>query len=73
MPFPLWGAPPLKNEVIPPIWKTTHPLKREAPFNEMIPRRSTKNNNLNLVWNLTKEIKENKEVKVKKNIKKVSA
>ena len=70
--FPHVVHPHLKLEP-PPFWKTTHPLKREAPFNEMIPRKSNINNNLKLVWDLTKKIKENKEVKVNKNIKKISA
>ena len=45
------GAPaphPLKNEA-PPHLKNNPPpppLKREAPFHEMIPRKSTTNNNL---------------------------
>ena len=37
-----WGVPPLKNEA--PILKTSPPLKREASFHEMIPRKSTINN-----------------------------
>ena len=30
---------PLKNEAPPPIWKTNPPLRSEAPFQEMIPRK----------------------------------
>ena len=39
---------PLKNEPPPQSEKQTPlpPLKREAPFHEMIPRKSTINNNL---------------------------
>ena len=38
--------PPLLND--PPIWKTKPPpsLKHETPFHEMLPRKSTINNNL---------------------------
>ena len=40
-----WGTPHLKMNS--PIWKTTAlPLKHEAPFHEMIPRKSAINNNL---------------------------
>ena len=43
-----WGAPsPLKNEA----WtseNTPPPLKHEAPFHEMIPRKSTINNNFKI-------------------------
>ena len=39
--------PPLKNEAPPPSEKQPlHPLKCEAPFHEVIPRKSTINNNL---------------------------
>ena len=41
---PMGGHPHLKMK--PPIWKTIPPLKPETPFHEMIPRRSTTNNNL---------------------------
>ena len=43
---PPWGAPPpphLKMKPA-PSEKQTLPLKREAPFHEMIPRKSTINN-----------------------------
>ena len=44
-PMPSMGCPPhLKMK--PPILKTFPPLKREASFHEMIPRKSTINNNL---------------------------
>ena len=42
---PSWGVAPLKNEAR-PSEKQTPPLKREALFHEMIPRKSTMNNNL---------------------------
>ena len=38
--------PPLKNEASPTSEKQTHPLKHELPFHEMIPRKTTINNNL---------------------------
>ena len=41
---PSMGHLPVKNEA--PHLKNTHPLKREAPFHEMIPKKSTINNNL---------------------------
>ena len=42
---PTWGAPHLKSP--PPSEKQPPPpLKCEAPFHEMIPRKSTNNNNL---------------------------
>ena len=43
--MPPKGHPPLKNEV-PPSEKQIPPLKCEAPFHEMIPRKNTINNNL---------------------------
>ena len=49
--YPHEGAPPLKNEA-PHLKNNTPPpppsppLKHEAPFHEMIPRKSTINNNL---------------------------
>ena len=40
-------APPqLNNDPPPPIWKTIPPLKHEVPFHELIPRKSTINDNL---------------------------
>ena len=39
------APPPLKNEA-PPSEKQAPPLKHERPFYEMIPRKSTINNNL---------------------------
>ena len=40
-----WGSSHLKMN--PPIWKTIPPsFKRESPFHEMIPRKSTINSNL---------------------------
>ena len=51
-PPPPWGTPtPLKNE--PPHLKNnpSPPLKHETPFHEMIPRKSTINNNLKSSWN----------------------
>ena len=36
----------LKNEAAPHLKKISPPLKCEAPFHEMIPRKSTINNNL---------------------------
>ena len=45
-PMPPMGHPSFKNEG-PPSEKTIPlPLKREAPFHEMIPRKGTINNNL---------------------------
>ena len=50
-----WGAPPLKNEAPSPLKNNPLPLpptpppprlKRETPFHEMIPRKTTINNNL---------------------------
>ena len=38
------GCPPFENEAPPPSEK--NPLKLEAPFHEMIPRKSAINNNL---------------------------
>ena len=44
---PPMGSPLLKNEAPHPNLKTTPPaLKSEAPFHEMIPRKSKINNNL---------------------------
>ena len=45
MPPPHGAHPPLKNEV-PNLKTTSPPLKSEATFLEMIPRKSTINNNL---------------------------
>ena len=42
---PPWDALP-HLEMKPPIWKMNSPLKHETPFLEMIPRKSTINNNL---------------------------
>ena len=42
---PLWGIPQLKNEAR-PSEKQIPPLKHETPLHEMIPRKSTINNNL---------------------------
>ena len=42
---PHGAHPPLKNEA-PPYPKDKSPLRREVPFHEMIPRKSTINNNL---------------------------
>ena len=52
--MPPHGATPcLHLKMKPPIWKTNAPpplpLKRKAPFHEMIPGKSTINNNLNLI------------------------
>ena len=44
-PPPPWDALP-HLEMKPPIWKMNSPLKHETPFLEMIPRKSTINNNL---------------------------
>ena len=41
----LWGIPQLKNEAR-PSEKQIPPLKHETPLHEMIPRKSTINNNL---------------------------
>ena len=43
-----WGDPPLKNEAPSPLKNEPLPprLKRETPFHEMIPRKTTINNNL---------------------------
>ena len=53
---PPWGTPLLKNEA-PPSEKQTSPppprpspLKCEAPFHEMIPRKSTTNNNFKKIY-----------------------
>ena len=43
---PPWGVTPHLKMKPPPSEKQTPPLKREAPFHEMIPRKSTINNNL---------------------------
>ena len=43
---PQWGAPPLKNEAPHLKPPPSPPLKREATFHEMIPRKSAINNNL---------------------------
>ena len=43
---PPWGIPPIKNEVPPSEKQPSLPLKREAPFHEMIPRKITININL---------------------------
>ena len=44
MSLPMGCTPHLKMK--PPSEKQTPPLKRKAPFHEMIPRKSTINNNL---------------------------
>ena len=44
---PSWGGPaPLKNEAPSSEKRTASLLKHVAPFHEMIPRKSTINNNL---------------------------
>ena len=48
-PMPLPMGRTLHSKIKSPIWKTTPPpppLKRKAPFHEMIPRKSAINNNL---------------------------
>ena len=45
MSSPMGHTPSLKNEP-PHLKNTTRPLKHEIPLNEMIPRKSTINNNL---------------------------
>ena len=44
----LWGTPPLPHlkMKLPPSEKQPPPLKHDTPFYEMIPRKSTINNNL---------------------------
>ena len=44
MPLPMGHTPHLKMKPL-PYEKQTPPLKHEAPFHEMIPRKSTINNN----------------------------
>ena len=43
---PLWGTPAYLKMKLPSFEKETFPLKHEAPFHEMIPRKSTINNHL---------------------------
>ena len=38
--YPPWGTHPLKNEALPSEKQHPPPLKSEAPFQEMIPRKN---------------------------------